>query len=101
MNQSTKTLLLIIGLIALLALPALLTGCTSAPHHPGRATFERACARCHNISKPLAKTKTREGWQRTVKVMKKRGARLTDEEAKLVMDYLVTVRGVDKAGIDK
>jgi nitrate/TMAO reductase-like tetraheme cytochrome c subunit len=90
MSAPIKALILIIG-ITIGAIG--LTACNTLPDHPGRPTFERACARCHETSKILKKTKTRKGWQRTVNVMRRRGARLNDEEAKLVVDYLVEVRG--------
>lgn len=90
----TRALAVAIALTASLVLTALVTGCNGTSSHPGREAFERACSRCHKISRPLAKAKTRHEWQRTVTVMKKRGARLSDEETKLVVDYLMEVRGV-------
>jgi len=81
--------------IAALFVSALLlflsTGCAK-DDHPGRPLFERACARCHSLDKPLAKRKDPAEWERTVAAMRQRGARLNDEEARLVVEYLVAIR---------
>ncbi len=62
----------------------------------GRAKelFEAKCAICHPLSRPLGQTMNRDGWMATVTRMQKvNGCPITDEEAKTIVDYLVTVRG--------
>ena len=56
--------------------------------------FEAKCAICHPLSRPLGQTMNRDGWMATVTRMQKvNGCPITDDEAKLIVDYLVKVRG--------
>jgi len=80
-----------VALLALTLLLLLSAGCANE-EHPGRPLFEVACARCHSIDTPLAKRKDRAAWERTVAAMRQRGARLSDEEARLVVEYLTAIR---------
>ncbi len=64
---------------------------------PGKKLFEAKCSACHSLSRPLGKNKDREGWTATVTRMQKvNGCPVTDEEAKQIIDYLVSERGTDK-----
>ena len=71
-------------------------GCAERfPDHPGRAIFEVACGRCHHLKVPLSRRKNHAGWTRTVAAMRRRGARLTDEQAPVVVEYLVLIRVIE------
>lgn len=60
----------------------------------GKSLFEKKCAVCHELSRALDQTKTRDGWTATVKRMKDvNGCQITDKEADEVVDYLSKVRG--------
>jgi cytochrome c2 len=55
----------------------------------GKALFEKKCRLCHSIERPKSKQKTADGWKSTVTRMKNvNGAPITDEEAKIIIDYL-------------
>ena len=59
-----------------------------------RALFESKCSQCHELARPLGKTKDRNGWTQTVTRMQKvNGCPISDEEAKTIIDYLVQIRG--------
>jgi hypothetical protein len=59
-----------------------------------KALFEAKCSVCHELSRPLGRTKDRSGWTTTVTRMQKvNGCPITDAEAKRIIDYLVTIRG--------
>jgi len=60
----------------------------------GNELFEAKCSACHSLSRPLEKTKDRDGWTATVTRMQKvNGCPISDEEAKQIIDYLVKERG--------
>jgi cytochrome c5 len=60
----------------------------------GMALFEAKCPVCHDLGRPLGKTKDRGGWTATVKRMQQvNGAPINDQEANEIIDYLVKVRG--------
>ena len=51
--------------------------------------FESKCSLCHSIDRPKSKKKSKAGWEATVMRMKnKNGCPITDEEAKMIIDYL-------------
>ena len=51
--------------------------------------FEKRCGLCHPIDRPKSKKKTREDWEKTVTRMKNvHKAPISDEEAKVIVDYL-------------
>jgi cytochrome c5 len=53
------------------------------------ALFEQKCSACHSIDRPKAKKKTAKEWESTVMRMKNvNGCPITDEEAKIIIDYL-------------
>ena len=54
-----------------------------------KALFEKKCSTCHSINRPMSKKKTEEKWAKTVARMRKHGCALTDEETKIIVDYLV------------
>ena len=54
----------------------------------GAALLEERCSVCHPSSRPKSKAKTPEQWEQTVTRMIGKGAKLTDEEKKTLVDYL-------------
>lgn len=54
----------------------------------GKKTFETVCGRCHGIDKPQALDMERPEWAGIVEKMEKRGAKMTDGERELILDYL-------------
>lgn len=56
--------------------------------------FEEKCSPCHTLERTLSLTKNREGWERTVKRMwKKGGSGISVEESKIITEYLVLTQG--------
>lgn len=56
--------------------------------------FESKCSLCHSINRPKSKKKSKEGWESTVMRMKNQnGCPITDEEAKMIIDYLAEEHG--------
>lgn len=70
-----------------------ITSAAGGQKDAGAELFESKCSTCHELSRPLGKTKDREGWTATVKRMQANGCRITDQEAGAIVDYLVNVRG--------
>jgi mono/diheme cytochrome c family protein len=59
-----------------------------------KALFEARCSICHDISRPLGKTKTAAEWRKTVMRMKgKAGGKISDAEAETIIKYLTEIRG--------
>lgn len=62
---------------------------TKADANDVKVIFEKKCSVCHNLEKSTSKTKAPAEWEKTVKRMiESRGAKITDEEAKVITDYL-------------
>lgn len=54
----------------------------------GKALFEGRCSKCHGIDKATSKKKTADEWKGTVERMVGKGAELSADEQKAVIDYL-------------
>ena len=62
---------------------------TKADANDAKAIFEKKCSVCHNLEKSTSKTKAPAECEKTVKRMiESRGAKITDEEAKVIIDYM-------------
>jgi hypothetical protein len=77
--------------LALLAAPvvnekALLHG--ALPDDPAKAIVEGKCMLCHSAEYVTQQRLTQAQWQKTVEKMRKFGSPLTDDDVKLVVDYL-------------
>lgn len=86
------------GVAAFLVAGTVFPGMTAQPpaeeKDPGAALFKSKCSTCHAVSRPLGKTKDREGWTTTVERMRSKGCQLTDQEAGAIVDHLVKIRGL-------
>ena len=59
-----------------------------------KALFEKKCSVCHGSDRPKSKQKTVGEWQTTVMRMKDvNGCAITNEEAKIIIDYLTKTYG--------
>ena len=58
------------------------------PDGPGKTETERICSQCHEIERSLSLRQDRAGWQATMDKMVGMGAKGTDKEFQLVVDYL-------------
>ena len=54
----------------------------------GAALLEERCSVCHPSSRPKSKQKTVAEWETTVTRMMGKGARLSETEKKVLVDYL-------------
>jgi cytochrome c5 len=54
----------------------------------GATLLEQRCSVCHPSARPKSKQKTPEQWDATVTRMMGKGAQLTPEEKKVLVDYL-------------
>ena len=59
------------------------------PHiDKGRETFVKVCGGCHGIDKPEKKNMERPAWDELISSMEAKGAKMTEEERELILDYL-------------
>jgi competence protein ComEA len=64
------------------------------PDAPGKDTFVNTCGGCHGADIVIGQTGTRDVWQDTVDSMRSRGAAGSDDDFKLIVNYLITAFGV-------
>jgi competence protein ComEA len=81
--------------VSLLRIPAALllwfainAGAQSLPEGPGRAETVKLCGTCHEIGRAVSLRQDRDGWQATLTKMTALGTKGTDQEFRLVLDYL-------------
>jgi competence protein ComEA len=60
------------------------------PDGPGKDVTVKACGTCHEGRRAASVRLTRDGWAAVIQDMQKRGARVSDEEFPVVLDYLAT-----------
>ncbi len=59
-----------------------------------KVLFERKCKTCHSTSRAKSMSQTKEGWTKTVmKCKERKNSNITDEEAKIIIDYLSKTYG--------
>ena len=59
-----------------------------------KSLFDKKCIKCHGANRATTKTKDLNGWTSTVNRMKKKNPEwINKDEAKQIIDYLVTVSG--------
>jgi len=54
----------------------------------GEALLNDRCTKCHNLTRVMNAKKTAEEWEKTVTRMVSKGAKLTNEEQQVLVDYL-------------
>lgn len=60
----------------------------------GKPVFEQKCSVCHETKRATSKTKTYDEWFKTVtRMQNKSSAKITDDEVKLIVDYLTANYG--------
>jgi len=58
------------------------------PEGPGKAETQKICSQCHELDRSISLRQDRAGWQATMDKMVSLGAKGTDKEYQLVVDYL-------------
>ncbi len=66
---------------------------TEAPVLDGAALLESRCTACHNLNKVKQAKKSLAQWESTVNRMIQKGARLTDAEKAILLQYLAQTFG--------
>lgn len=79
-----QLLLLIVVLGLVLSTPPLIASAETN----GANLLEERCSVCHPSSRPKSKQKTLEQWENTVNRMMGKGAKLSEEEKVILLDYL-------------
>ncbi len=57
---------------------------------PGKAETEKVCSQCHELAQSVSLHQNRAGWQNTVDTMVSLGAKGSDKELQLVVEYLAS-----------
>lgn len=60
---------------------------------PGVELVKAKCSLCHELGHITRIRQTRDEWQETARTMIRRGAPMTEEEAAIIVDYLVKYYG--------
>jgi len=95
MKKAVRVMVAAGGVFALLGSGTIVGAQTAAPNPveyltKAKAVFERACATCHGLERPLSKTFDKAGWVKTVERMHDNGAEVSGEERAQVVAYLLT-----------
>ena len=64
------------------------------PGGPAKKTVAAVCGACHDVDTAVGMRRTKAGWKATVDVMVDRGARATDEEIDIIIEYLARYFGM-------
>ena len=60
------------------------------PDGPGKDVTVRSCGVCHETRRAASVRLTREGWAAVIESMRLRGAKVSDQDFPVVLDYLAT-----------
>ena len=60
------------------------------PDGPGKDVTVSACGTCHEGRRAASVRLTRDGWAAVIEDMQKRGAKVSDQEFPIILDYLAT-----------
>ena len=85
--------LLLSGLISLGVGGATAAQASELEPGPGSDVVMRACSNCHSIDNVLQVRKNRADWDTTVHLMVNYGMQLSDDDIKVVIDYLSSYYG--------
>lgn len=77
-----------VGLAAMIGAAGSLCAAEKAPAINGAELLEKRCSVCHPSAKPKAAKKTAEQWEATVTRMMGKGAKLSADEKKALVDHL-------------
>ena len=95
-----KVVILLLGMIMLaaLTLPAFAQRGgnrreVTLPKGPEKKVILESCTTCHGLDIYATKALDREGWQKVVDAMKTKGAVISDPNASILLDYLVSTFG--------
>jgi mono/diheme cytochrome c family protein len=86
-----RTIFLSAAMLPLLALGARALAADAPagpPPGPGLDLINQRCVFCHNSAQIFSEHKTAPGWAATVEQMANRGAEVSPEEMKTIVDYL-------------
>jgi competence protein ComEA len=75
--------------LELLAQTQALSG-AGLPDGPGKDVMVQACAPCHEARRAASARLTREGWAAVIDGMRLRGAKVSDDDFPVILDYLAT-----------
>jgi competence protein ComEA helix-hairpin-helix repeat region len=64
------------------------TAWAQLPEGPGKAETERICKQCHELERSLSPRQDRAGWQATMDKMIALGAKGTQKEFDLIVEYM-------------
>jgi hypothetical protein len=87
-------------LVVIVAARALAAGTVPAapPPGPGLDLINQRCVFCHNTGQIFSQHKTPAAWSATVEQMANRGAEVSPDEEKIIVDYLAkNYGGADKS----
>src|ERR1700722_8085892 len=84
-----------ICIAALLLAPA---ACVAQSPATASAALQDVCGACHSVGTVTSQRRTRAQWQESINSMIARGAKGTDEEFALILDYLATQYGPASPG---
>jgi len=90
-HRTMKSLLLLAPALSVFLVPMNAQG---LPEGPGKSIFENTCGGCHGADIVVGQTGTRDVWQDTVDSMRGRGATGSDEDFKVIVNYLTKYFGV-------
>ena len=65
------------------------------PDGPGRAEMEKLCKNCHELARSVSKQQDRDGWLATMSKMTAFGMKGTEDEHKVIVEYLTQNFGAD------
>lgn len=66
------------------------------PDGPGKAELQKLCVGCHELEKAFSLKQDRTGWEHTMEKMVASGMKASDEDYKLVLEYLVKNYAADE-----
>ena len=93
----TATALVSIAIIGARALAADPPAAAAPPPGPGLDLINQRCIFCHNTVQVFSQRKTPEAWSATIEQMANRGAEVSPEEMKVIVDYLAKNYGAPAA----
>lgn len=83
-----KKKLLCLGLAAGIGIAGSLSAAEKAPAISGTDLLEKRCSVCHPSSRPKGAKKSPDQWEATVSRMMGKGAKLSGDEKKVLVEYL-------------